>query len=67
MCRYFAGLLLGCLKGASKEELLSPRYSPVPNHYEENPLVSIAFSVGNRENTNLYMNVHVQTSTMIQH
>jgi ADP-ribosylglycohydrolase len=38
-CRYFAGLLLGCLQGVSKEELLSPRYSPVPNHYEEKPLV----------------------------
>lgn len=39
VCRYFAGLLLGCLQGVSKEELLSSRYSPVPNHYEESPLV----------------------------
>ena len=27
-CRYFAGLLVGCLTGASREELLSPRYAP---------------------------------------
>ena len=38
--RYFAGLLLGCLQGVSKEELLSSRYCPVPNHYEEKSLVS---------------------------
>ena len=28
-CRYFAGLIVGALGGASKEELLSERYSPL--------------------------------------
>ncbi|XP_065194312.1 ADP-ribosylarginine hydrolase Tri1-like isoform X2 [Sycon ciliatum] len=27
-CRYFAGLLVGCMNGVSKEELLSSMYSP---------------------------------------
>ena len=29
-CRYFGGLILGALRGESKEILLSPGYSPVP-------------------------------------
>jgi ADP-ribosylglycohydrolase len=29
-CRYFGGLLVGALRGASKEELLSPYYTPLP-------------------------------------
>ena len=29
-CRYFAGLIIGALRGASKEELISNHYSPVP-------------------------------------
>ena len=37
-CRYFAGLILGALAGAGKEELLAPRYSPVPGLWEERPL-----------------------------
>ena len=28
-CRYFGGLIVGAVQGESKEELLSPRYSPV--------------------------------------
>ncbi len=28
-CRYFAGLLVGAIDGAAKEELLAPNYSPV--------------------------------------
>jgi len=28
--RYFAGLLIGVLRGASKDELLSDSYTPVP-------------------------------------
>ena len=39
VCRYFSGLLLGCLLGVSKEELLSERYCPVPGHYQDKPLV----------------------------
>jgi ADP-ribosylglycohydrolase len=30
-CRYFAGLLLGALKGRSKEEILSPSFWPGPD------------------------------------
>ncbi len=37
-CRYFGGLILGALAGAAKDELLSPRYSPVPGMWEERPL-----------------------------
>jgi uncharacterized protein YeaO (DUF488 family) len=36
--RYFGGLLVGCLKGTSKEELLSPLYCPVHNYWTENKL-----------------------------
>jgi len=34
------GLIVGAVNGASKEELLSHRYSPVPGYWEQNPLVS---------------------------
>ena len=37
-CRYFAGLIVGALAGASKDELLAPRYSPVPGYFESFPL-----------------------------
>jgi ADP-ribosylglycohydrolase len=37
-CRYFAGLILGALAGAAKDELLAPRYSPVPGLWEGRPL-----------------------------
>jgi ADP-ribosylglycohydrolase len=37
-CRYFAGLIVGALAGASKNELLAPRYSPVPGYFDEFPL-----------------------------
>ena len=37
-CRYFAGLLVGALRGVSKEELLSPLYCPVEGYWERNPL-----------------------------
>ncbi len=37
-CRYFAGLLLGALRGESKETLLAPFYCPIPNYWEQNPL-----------------------------
>lgn len=39
-CRYFCGLLVGALRGVSKEELLSPCYSPVAGYLEEHPLVA---------------------------
>lgn len=39
-CRYMGGLIHGALIGKSKEELLTPRYSPWPGYWEENPLVT---------------------------
>eukprot|EP01094_Clydonella_sp_ATCC50884_P023913 TRINITY_DN5864_c0_g1_i1.p1 TRINITY_DN5864_c0_g1~~TRINITY_DN5864_c0_g1_i1.p1 ORF type:complete len:384 (-),score=37.51 TRINITY_DN5864_c0_g1_i1:126-1277(-) len=38
-CRYFAGLLIGALRGESKETLLSPMYSPVPGYWDEREMV----------------------------
>ena len=40
ICRYFAGLLVGCLQGVGKHQLLSPLFSPVTGYWEKNPLVS---------------------------
>ena len=37
-CRYLAGMILGALGGAAKDELLAPRYSPVLGLWEERPL-----------------------------
>lgn len=38
-CRYLGALLVGALLGASREELVSERYCPVPGLWEETPLV----------------------------
>ncbi|OKH39333.1 ADP-ribosylglycohydrolase [[Phormidium ambiguum] IAM M-71] len=38
-CRYLAALIVGAINGISKEELLANRYSPIPNYWENNPLV----------------------------
>ena len=38
-CRYFAGGLIGALSGCRKEEILSPRYAPVPGYWDRKPLV----------------------------
>ncbi len=38
-CRYLGALIVGAINGASREELLSSHYSPIPNYWEENPLV----------------------------
>ncbi len=38
--RYFSGLIIGCLQGVSKVELLSPRYSPCGIEYwTQHPMV----------------------------
>lgn len=37
-CRYFAGLLLGALQGASRDELLEGIYEPYPGCWQEQPL-----------------------------
>ncbi len=37
-CRYFAGLLVGALRGVEKETLLTARYCPVESLWDESPL-----------------------------
>lgn len=37
-CRYYASLILGALRGASKDDLLSSRYQIVPGIWEKEPL-----------------------------
>lgn len=37
-CRYLGGLLVGAVRGVTKEELLSERYSPLSDPWSENPL-----------------------------
>ena len=37
-CRFFAGLILGALGGASREELLAPGFAPYPGCWTEAPL-----------------------------
>ena len=37
-CRYFGGLLVGALNGAPKDDLLSNRYTPVRDYWEQLPL-----------------------------
>jgi ADP-ribosyl-[dinitrogen reductase] hydrolase len=37
-CRFFAGLILGALGGASREELLAPGFEPYPGCWDEAPL-----------------------------
>jgi ADP-ribosylglycohydrolase len=39
-CRYFAAVLIGTLKECTKEEILSPRYTPAPGYWDRRPLVS---------------------------
>ncbi len=37
-CRYLAGLIVGAIRGAGRDELLSPMYSPVPGVWDAQPL-----------------------------
>jgi len=37
-CRYLAALLVGAVRGVSKDELLAPRYTPVPGLWDRAPL-----------------------------
>jgi ADP-ribosyl-[dinitrogen reductase] hydrolase len=39
-CRYLGGLIVGVLKGTSKEALLADHYSPIPGFWEAHPLTS---------------------------
>ncbi|NET66941.1 MAG: ADP-ribosylglycohydrolase family protein [Moorea sp. SIO1G6] len=38
-CRYLGALLVGAVNGVSKEELLSELYCPIPQYWQENPMV----------------------------
>lgn len=37
-CRFYCGVLIGAVLGEKKETLLSPRYCPVKDYYQEQPL-----------------------------
>jgi ADP-ribosylglycohydrolase len=37
-CRYFGGLIVGALRGATKEQLLSDHHTPVPGFWDGHPL-----------------------------
>jgi ADP-ribosylglycohydrolase len=37
-CRYYASLIVGAINGASKDELLSDHFEPVPGLWKERPL-----------------------------
>ncbi len=37
-CRYMAGMIMGALAGAEKEEILSEGYCPVPGYWDLHPL-----------------------------
>ena len=39
-CRYFAGLIVGALRGAGKDDLLGPGFCPVPGLWDREPLAS---------------------------
>lgn len=38
-CRYMGGLIVGAVSGASKDEILSELYCPVPGYWQDYPLV----------------------------
>lgn len=46
-CRYFGGLITGAVSGASKDQLLSERYSPVPDYWKLNPLANEIDEIAN--------------------
>ena len=45
-CRYFAGLLVGALRGVDKETLLSARYCPVEGLWGNSPLSEKVAAIG---------------------
>lgn len=46
-CRYLGALLVGAVNGASKEEILSCRYSPAPGYWQRQPLAPEVDQVAN--------------------
>ncbi len=47
-CRYFAGLLVGAMRGVDKQTLLSDRYSPVEGLWHEAPLTPKISAIADR-------------------
>ena len=39
-CRYLGALIVGAVRGASKEDLLLPFYSPIHNYWRQQPLIA---------------------------
>jgi ADP-ribosyl-[dinitrogen reductase] hydrolase len=37
-CRYLGALIVGAVRGASKDDLLSERYTPAPGYWDEHPM-----------------------------
>lgn len=37
-CRYLGALIVGAMQGIPKDELLAPRFSPVPGYWDQHPL-----------------------------
>ncbi len=46
-CRYLSALIGGAFRGASKEELLSSRFSPANGYWEEQPLHPVINAIAN--------------------
>ena len=46
-CRYLGGLIVGAVNGASKAELLSARYSPIPGWWADHPLTPEIDAIAN--------------------
>jgi ADP-ribosylglycohydrolase len=44
-CRYLGGLIVGALQGRSKEDLLTPLFTPVPDLWSREPLTRRIFTV----------------------
>lgn len=44
-CRYMAAILVGLLQGATREEVLEPGYTPVPDAWEAQPLTPLIAEV----------------------
>jgi ADP-ribosyl-[dinitrogen reductase] hydrolase len=46
-CRYLGALIVGAVQGYSKEQLLSPQFSPVEQYWDLYPLTSRIYTIAN--------------------
>lgn len=46
-CRYMGALIVGAAQGYSKEQLLSPQFSPVEHYWNLHPLTSKIYTIAN--------------------